>query len=222
MSGAGQPERDRRKVQRVRLPQPLRAAVGTQKVFILDISIEGLRIVQQEPLGGRGTKCSLRFEWQGMRAFLDCEVVHVSTHKVGEGISARTLHHSGMSIANATPESRAIVRGVIEEQILRALDEQRANARGIPAVAALSFQTGKGSAYVRHELAAGRWSAHPTTDPRQPASGFTISSDQTFEEVNMLRSAYESGDASGRALIREMSELSISKSEGIPTRKYEP
>lgn len=215
-------DRDRRKVNRVKLPQPLRAAVGTQKVFILDISIQGVRIVHQEPLGRPGTACALRFDYHGARAFLDCAIVHTSPVKVGEGISARTLHHSGMSIANATPESRAVVKSIIEEQILRALDEQKANARGIPAVAALSFQTGKGSEYVRHEFVSGRWHQKPTTDARQPANGFTISSEQTYEEVQMLRSAYEVGDADGRALIRQMAELSISKAEGIPTRKYEP
>ena len=57
---------------------------------------------------------------------------------------------------------------------------------------------------------------------KQPANGFTVSAAETDENVSMLCDAYEAGDAENRRLIRIMAELSISKAEGIPTRRYEP
>ena len=60
------------------------------------------------------------------------------------------------------------------------------------------------------------------TEPQQPIHGFTISASEKTEEVQMLRSAWEAGDAAARAIIRKMAELSISRGEGIPTRQYTP
>jgi hypothetical protein len=38
----------------------------------------------------------------------------------------------------------------------------------------------------------------------------------------MLRGAWEAGDRAARAMIQRMAELSISRIDGIPTRRYTP
>jgi hypothetical protein len=53
-------------------------------------------------------------------------------------------------------------------------------------------------------------------------NGFTISADEPAEHVALLCETYESSDAESRKLIKVMAELSISKAEGIPTRRYSP
>jgi len=61
-----------------------------------------------------------------------------------------------------------------------------------------------------------------TKEPRQPMNGFTVSASESDESLSLLCEAYEAGNIEARRLIRTMAELSISKSEGIPTRRYDP
>lgn len=209
-------------MRRVRLVPPLKGTVGTARVFAVDISLGGVRLAHQDPIGKVGERCSVTVEWEGRRMILRGVIRHQRVERPAPNPSAKTLYHSGVEIEEATESSRSTLRDLIQVQIERALDEQRANARGIPAVAANSFQTGKGDRFVRHELNAGVWKATPTLESKQPPTGFTVSAELEPDEVRMLREAYEQGDAAARAMIKQMSALSISKSEGIPTRRYEP
>src|SRR5690606_27789254 len=110
-----------------------------------------------------------------------------------------------------------------EHHVARALDEQKANARGLPAVAPASFQTGRATRFLRHELVLGKWNETPTTDPSQPEHGFTVSAGHSPREIEMLRSAFERGDGKvDRDLIRRLAQLSIGNREGIPTRRFMP
>jgi len=111
---------------------------------------------------------------------------------------------------------------MIAYSVERALDAQRANARGIPATAAASFQTGKGTNFLRCDFIAGRWLRTPTSKGEQPPEGFTISADEEADQIERLCSAYERADLPGRKLIRTFAALSISRAEGIPTRRYTP
>jgi hypothetical protein len=106
--------------------------------------------------------------------------------------------------------------------VARALDEQKANARGIPSAAVQAFQTGKGTDFLRCELVDGTWRRTTTGRPEQPANGFTISAEEERDQVEMLCQTFETADAAGRKLIQTMAEMSISKSEGVPTRRYNP
>jgi len=114
------------------------------------------------------------------------------------------------------------LRKLVADVVARALDEQKANARGIPAAAAEVFQSGKGTDFVRCELIDGAWRRTVTSRPEQPANGFTISVDEAADQVELLCQTFASSDAQGRKLIQLMSEMSISKSEGVPTRRYNP
>ena len=102
----------------------------------------------------------------------------------------------------------------------RALDEQKANARGIPATAADSFQTGKGTRFLRCELINGAWRKSETERPDQPAIGFTVSAEEDRRQLALLCESFEKADPEGRKMIQMLAEMSISKAEGIPTRRY--
>jgi hypothetical protein len=206
---------ERRRLQRVTLLQPLRGRIDAQRVFIVDVSRTGIRVAHQESIGAPSEPRIVEFEWEGRRVALECTLRHTHDHL---GI----YYHSGFSVAAAAPGSEDVLREIIARHVERALDEQKANARGIPAVAAHSYQTGNVKDYVRHICAGGRWHAAPVTDGRQPANGFTISAAQTASEVAMLRAAWEAGDGAARAVIQRMAALSISRAEGIPTRRYIP
>ena len=66
-------------------------------------------------------------------------------------------------------------------------------------------------ALVRHELSGDFWRATPTTDPRQPRTGFTVAANLPERELNMLRESYAVADLDGREMIRKMAALSVGR-----------
>jgi len=206
----------------VKLPRALAARVGTARVFLVDASVEGIRIAHQGTLPPAGQRCRLSLEWEGHPIELDCEVIHNSLFRLAKNAGEKSVYHAGLRIANAIGESRVVLRQLVADCVARALDEQKANARGLPAKAAQSFQTGKGNDFIRCELVDGAWRRTSTNRPDQPANGFTISAEEEREQVEMLCETFETADAAGRKLIQMLAEMSISKSEGVPTRRYTP
>jgi hypothetical protein len=213
---------DRRQFGRVTPVQRIRGAVGTVPVFVVDLSLAGVRVAHQEPLPDVGATSVLTFEWEGRTYSGPCEVRRTKLEKAAQSKFDKALYHTGLYLMKTDPESQALLREIVQTAVIRALDEQKANAHGIPAMAALSYQTGSGDEYIRCEIRHQSWVKTSTRDPRQPEHGFTISSAEPASKVAMLCRAYELGDPDGRRLIRTFAALSISKSEGIPTRRYAP
>jgi len=52
-------------VQRVRLAEPLRGTIGAVRIFVMDVSLRGLRVAHQENIGEIGSSCVVRCEWKG-------------------------------------------------------------------------------------------------------------------------------------------------------------
>jgi hypothetical protein len=215
---------ERRRVQRVHLPQPLRATIDGTKVFLVDVSVRGLRVMHQEDIGSVASECVVRTEWDGHSMTLHCTIVRTAMHHPANRKSDRTLYHSGLAIDHATTASERTLRRLVEHHVERALDEQKANARGIPPpLAAQSMKTGTPTTYVRHEYVMGRWREVMTAISNQPDNGFTICATTTPAEVEMLRRAYETAtSAADLAMIRRMAALSVSAAEVVQARRYTP
>ena len=209
-------------MQRIKLIDPLPGNIDGQRVVIVDISRQGLRVAHQESLGPQGERRRIEFEWDGHRVAVEGTLTHTRVERLGVASYARSIYHSGFTIATISTRSEQVLREMIAWHVERALDEQKANARGVPARAGTSFQTGQGTEYVRHVFGSGRWHEVHTTDSRQPSNGFTISAAESEQEVRMLRSAWEAGDGNARKIIQKLAELSISRAEGISTRRYTP
>jgi hypothetical protein len=213
---------ERRQFGRVTPVERLRGSIGSVVVFLVDLSLGGVRVAHQEALPKVGEIVSLSFLWQGRRVTLRCEVRRTVVAKAAKTLMEKTLYHSGLLILSKDALADATLREIIEAAVTRALDEQKANANGIPAIAAQSFQTGKSDELIRCELGPKGWVQTRTTDSSQPKHGFTVSGDEHPSKIEMLCRAYEAGDADGRKLIRTFASLSISRAEGIPTRRYAP
>lgn len=213
---------ERRQYGRVTPVKRIRGSVGDVVVFVLDVSVAGARVAHQDPLPPVGGISVLKFDWEGHHFSAKCEVRRTRIERPAKSQFEKPLYHSGLFLT-VEPLHEKTLRDIVAESVARAMDEQKANANGIPAIAANSFQTGKGDEFVRYELRGGAWTQNPTRDSRQPhGEGFTISATESPTKVTMLCRAYESGDADGRRLIRTFAALSISKSEGVPTRRYTP
>jgi hypothetical protein len=213
---------ERRRFQRVTLVRPLVARIGAARVFLLDASLSGLRVAHQGNIPAEGSTCAILFEWEGIPVALECRITRNRIQKTARNAREKSVYHAGMEIVRASGEAMKTLRDMIASLVARALDEQKANARGIPAVAAQTFQTGKGTQFLRYEITNGTWRRTETTRPDQPMNGFTISAEEPDTHIAMLCETYLSSDAEGRKLIKLMAELSISKAEGVPTRRYSP
>jgi hypothetical protein len=206
----------------VTLLKPLAARVGNSRVYILQAGIAGFHIAHQGTLPRPGSKFHLEFEWEARRLGFELEVVHNDLQKLAKSASEKSLYHAGTHIVSAVGDAAVILRKLVIEHVERALDEQRANARGIPAKKAHAFQTGgKNPEYVRCQFVKGEWRRSTTTRHEQPADGFAVSAEEDPVQIDMLCQSYESGDESMRNMIRMMAEASIN-ADSIPTRKYNP
>jgi hypothetical protein len=213
---------ERRRLQRVRLPQPIHATVDGQRAMVVDVSLQGLRLVHPDPIAGK--TCVVRTEWDGHTLAFQCTVVRTLQHR-SAAFGGRMLHHSGLSITGAESESRIALRHLIAHHVERALDEQKANARGVPPkLAAQSMATGGvPAAYVRHEYALGRWREVMTPNAAQPDNGFTIAAHTAPYEVDMLRTAYERAKTpADHVVIRKLAAMSVSGAEIVQARRYMP
>jgi hypothetical protein len=206
----------------VKLPRPLGGRAGASRIFLVDASVEGIRVAHQGTLPAVGQNCHISFDWEGHPIELECVVIHTALFRLAKSAEEKSVYHAGLRITEAQGDSRAVLRQLVADCVARALDEQKANARGVPAAAAQTFHTGKGSEYLRCELVDGAWRRTSTSRPEQPANGFTVSAEENRAEIEMLCSTFETADAAGRKLIQTMAEMSISKSEGVPTRRYNP
>jgi hypothetical protein len=164
----------------------------------------------------------VEFNWEDRPVVLDCKVMRNELVKLAKSAAEKSIYHAGLHIEQAHGESEATLRELIADVVARALDEQKANARGIPAEAAQVFQTSKGTNYLRCELVDGTWRRTTTSRPDQPQNGFTVSADEDREQIDTLCDTFAKADVQGQKLIRTMAELSISRAEGVPTRRYQP
>jgi hypothetical protein len=214
---------DKRQLHRVTLARPCEAQVDGKRAFIIGVSLDGLRVAQQSHPGAIGDIRAVSFEWEGQRFTARCEMRWLQIQQsMGRASYAKSLYHVGYHIIEASAESRLILRQIVLEYVMRALDEQKANARGIPALAPQSYQAGVAKDFLRQEYVAGKWRETRTVNRSQPPSGFTVGADHSREEIEMLREAYAVGDHSMRQTIQQMAEISTAAESGAPARKYIP
>jgi hypothetical protein len=214
------PSTERRRYGRIRLDRPIRGRFGAEEVRVTEVSISGFRITHQRPLEPEPRL--LVIDWDGRRMELTCRAERSALVRLAKNTTERNTYESGIQIVEASPEARAQLHEFIAERIIRALDEQKANARGVPPLAAYMYQPGKGDLFRRCEWISGTWRKAETTRDEQPPHGFTISAEVASEYVGLLCRTWETTTEEGRRLTQLLAELSIRKSEGIPTRRFIP
>ena len=161
-------------------------------------------------------------DWEGTRLDLICCLMRSTLWRLARSLGEKSIYHSGLQIIESVGNAYATLREIIADRIIRAIEEQRANAKGIPPLAAYMYQPGKSELYRRCELVDGEWRNSETTHAEQPRNGFTISSEVDLEHVDILCRTWEMTTPEGRRLTQMFAALSISKKEGIPTRRYVP
>lgn len=212
---------DRRRYGRIKLDHPLAAQFGETRAKVIELSIIGFRIAHEGRLSV-GERRPLRLEWQGSTIELSCSLVRSALWRLAKQMGEQSIYHSGLRIIETSRESFDKLRELVAERIIRALEEQKANARGIPPLAAYMYQPEKGDLFRRCELVDGVWRKSETIRNAQPPNGFTVSVEVDPSHVEMLCRTWELTTDEGRRLTQMLAELSVSKAEGVPTRRYVP
>jgi PilZ domain len=239
-----------RRVQRVHLPQPLIARLGTAQIVIVDISVLGARIEHAAALAA-GSTGRLAFRWEEDDVSVDCRIVRSRLERFSVGADGMTVYHSGLEFVNVVGKTKAALKNMIGIFITRALEEQKMNARGVvpkhaagkmpifrhggqltanskdvkEAVGSSVLPTSrlaKDSGYVCYQWENNGWKQKRTHDPGQPAQGFTISALEDVEQVHLLCDAYARSDEQGRKMIQLFAQLSIAEGEGISPGRFRP
>jgi hypothetical protein len=211
---------ERRRFGRIVLDNPLPGHLDEARVRVLEISIVGVRVAHEARLLPQATR-ALTIDWDGRHIRLTVEVARTMLAKLAKSTAERSVYHSGLRIVRSADGGETL-RELVADRIIRALDEQKANARGIPPLAAYMYQPGKSDRYRRCELIDGIWRRSETTRPVQPLHGFTVSADVDPAHIELLCRTYEQTTVEGRRLTKLLAELSLSKEEGVPVRRYEP
>lgn len=212
---------ERRRYGRVRLERPLPAQFADTRVKVLEISVVGILIAHEGKIVP-GVTHELILDWHGTDLTFVCRVIRSTLWRLAKAAGEKSIYHSGLRIQESRGESLHRLRELLAERILRALEEQKANARGIPPLAAYMYQPGKGELFRRCEFIDGVWRKSETIRRDQPPAGFTISADIDPVQVDILCETWELTTDEGRRLTQMLAELSIDPTEGIPVRRYEP
>jgi hypothetical protein len=215
---------ERRRYGRIRLDDaPLGATFADRRVRVIEISISGFLISHDFRLAPEETH-GLTIDHEGQMIEVDCRVVRSTLWRLGKTVGEKSVYHTGLHIQNVSPEAFHQLREIIGARVMRALEEQRANASGIPPLAAYmyQYQPEKGELFRRCELVNGSWRRTETIRSSQPLNGFTISADVDPDHLELLCQTWESTTTEGRRLTRLLAELSVSRAEGVPTRRYQP
>jgi hypothetical protein len=233
----------KRRVHRIRLAPPILAKVGAQNVVVVDISLDGAKIEHSEPLT-IGAAAALSFLWEEEILTLPARVMRCKLERfAGQGGDGLTVFHSGL-LFTAPNQSREVLKRMIAVHISRALEEQKANARGqlpvsvdhmpifrdhtLTASNAASARAigvfdqrpaariARDIGYISCRLDRNSWKRTRTNDPRQPEDGFTVSASEDLEQVEQLCETYRTGDEPAREFIRLLARLSLDEGENPP------
>ena len=211
---------ERRQFGRIALDPPLRGWVGDVQVDVVEASVTGFRVVhfvRFPPVISR----QIRVEWDGREMRFACQIIRSMLFQLATA-GQKSVYQSGVRLEEPVGNSEQVLRDLIADRVVRALEEQKANWRGIPPAGHYVVQVGKGDRFRRCELIEGRWRKVDTTLRSQPDHGFTVSAELPPNLVELLCRTFEKADEEGRRLTRILAELSIRKDEGGPTRRYEP
>lgn len=213
---------DRRQFARIQLEEKetIPGRLGETPVAIVELSVTGFLLAHQLRLTPAAIQ-KLIAEWSDKSIAATCSVTRSVLYRLAKDASEPSIYHSGARIVETLGKTDSVLRDLIQERVLRALEEQKANARGIPPLAVFS-QVNKGDRFRRCELIEGVWRKTDTTKTMQPLVGFTISADVDPKHVDMLCETFASGNVEVRRLTQMLAQLSISKGEGVVTRKYVP
>jgi len=100
---------ERRRHPRITLRRPLRGAVGSTRIYVMDTSISGLRVAHSGALPQPREFCRIELPTDLGAIKLDCEVIRTVLEK--------DLFHSGVAIVAADHQSTERLRSIYDAEL---------------------------------------------------------------------------------------------------------
>lgn len=217
---APRPE-DRRRFGRIHLHPPYPARLGDTRVDVVDLSLAGARITSVARFAP-GSRLELTFDWEQSSVDVACHVIRCTLAQFAKAPGEKSIYQTGLQILETVGDSGQVLRQLIASTVVQALEEQRANALGLPPVGPLIDMDENNGRYRRCELTDGKWRRVETSNPDQPPEGFTISTSVETKYVDLLCETYQRAGEEGRRLTKILAQLSVTKGEAVPVRRYVP
>jgi hypothetical protein len=235
-----------RQVERIHLGIPILARANAVEVVLIDFSLRGCRVESHVPFKVN-SDVNFTFVWSDDEVRLKGRVVRCKFDSASEG----RIYNTGV-LFECDSESVALLKTIVGRQLERALEEQKANARGDLAeilehmpiftpggtLAASAKQIaeayeGKNAllpwtriarqrGYVKYSFENERWRKIRTTEPEQPPEGFTVWAYEDEKHLDKLRRVYEDSEPETRSLIRLCAELSLQVDDTLPPQRFTP
>lgn len=226
---------DRRRVERVTFSDPPAAHLGDQPARLIDLGLLGARLRHERPLDV-GAELIVRFTQEEEVVRVVGKVTRCEFQQVLSEARGERIYLSAVEFVSADPLSSALVKRLIAEHVARALEAQKANARG--AIAALTAEVpflrdsgrpGKVARAIPTTFVScrpgpkGTWRKTIVARPIQPADGFTVRLGDTEEEVDRLCQAWSEATPEIRKLIRLCAEIStLDDEDSLPPQRFNP
>lgn len=225
---------NRRRAERVRLSMPRPARLSGVNVVLSDVSIVGAGIQHHVQIP-KDSILQLAFRWEKQELLIECRLVRSRLELFSRGDTTLRIYHSGLVFVEGEEKGKDL-RGVIAKRVSRALETQKADAYAVED--ALKSVTDSSGAinlnlffplfaqsehdYIRCTYAHGRWHEERVTSPEQPENGFTISAQESPEEIELLCKTFVAADDEEKRLIRVFAYLSVAEPSDVPHDKYIP
>src|SRR5687767_14617984 len=220
---------ERREFQRLDLERPVVGRFGATNILIVNIGVAGA-LLEHHAEVGVGEQRRLVFQWANYEIQLSAEVVRSTVERfAGSGDKKTPVYRTGVKFLEAIGESDEWLRQMIGFYVTRALEIQKANARGVlfdeasfpdPSMKKTMGVRGDAQGYITCRLEGDGWKRISTLKAAQPLDGFTVSPSEP--DIELLCRSYEEPGEEGRHLIRIPAELSVSGAQQKPPRRYEP
>jgi hypothetical protein len=191
--------RERREYQRLHLTKTLDGWFGDFAIRLLDVSAAGALIETDDeiPVGARAL---LRFFWRDEEVEITAETARGDDNRAGLKFVEESEVLLRLIALSATEVLRAQQANAEGQRELNVVGEETLTA----ASAGIRAHTG----YLAYTFEDNAWHRRGTSLADQPSNGFTVSANESQEQIDLLCRTYEAGDAESRRMTRLLAEIS--------------
>ena len=193
---------ERRDFQRLHLTKPVDGWFGDFSILIVEVSASGAKIVHDDEIP-RGARGLLRFAWRGR----DVEILSQITRTEGAHSGVHFLQHDPALDEMITSSASELLRA----QQANAQGDRARNVIGDETLTAASAGVRAASGFLQYHLTPNGWKCHRALLPDQPDDGFTVSANESQEQIDLLCSTYESGNEEAKRMTRMIAEVSVTR-----------
>ena len=193
---------ERRSFDRLNLTKPIDGTFGDLPVMVVEVSVGGAQIVHDTPIK-KGATALLRFEWRGQKLMVLAQVTRTDGSRSG----VHFLENNDVLVKMVN----AWAAEVLNAQQANVDGNREGNVVGDGTLTAVSAGARAMAVFLQYHLTPSGWKCHRALLPDQPEDGFTVSANESQEQIDLLCRTYEGGDAEAKKMTRMIAGLSINR-----------